>query len=319
MHANEVPIDAALVKRLISSQFPQWQQLMLTPIPYTGTDNAIFRLGEEFVIRLPRIHWAAQQPESENHWLPLLAPHLPLSIPKPLRLGAPQFGYPWNWSVHQWLPGENALTTPVNNPEEAALTLARFVTAMHRFDYTQGHAPPSGARGVPLQGRDAETREAMLSLTSLIDVETATSAWEDALAAPPWNGPPVCLHGDFAPGNLLVNQGRLSAVIDFGELAIGDPACDLMVAWNYLNPSTRKIFRDALDMDNAAWRRGRGWALSVALIALPYYLESNPAIVAASRRTISQVLSDFQQPANAVLDPTTSWTPPHIRGPADGS
>ncbi len=295
MHANEVPVHTGLVKRLIASQFPDWRQLKLRPIPYTGTDNAIFRLGEELVIRLPRIHWAAEQPESENQWLPLLAPHLPLSIPKPLRLGAPEFGYPWKWSVHQWLQGQNAFTTPVNNPTEAALSLAEFVSAMRRFDYTRvTAAPPRGARGIPLQERDSETRDAIRSLSGLIDVEAATSAWEDALAAPPWNGPPVCLHGDLAPGNLLVNQGLLSAVIDFGELAIGDPACDLMIAWNYLDPSTRKIFRDALDVDDATWRRGRGWALSVALIALPYYLESNPAIVSASRRTISQVLSDFQ-------------------------
>ena len=295
MHADEVPIDVELVKRLIASQFPQWQQLKLRTIPYTGTDNAIFRLGEEMVIRLPRIHWAAEQPESENQWLPLLAPHLPLSIPKPLRLGVPEFGYPWKWSVHQWLQGENALNMPVNNPNKAALSLGKFVYAMHRFDYTQiAAAPPSGARGVPLQERDSETRAAIRSLSDLIDMQAATSAWEDALAAAPWNGPLVCLHGDLAPGNLLVSKGRLSAVIDFGELAIGDPACDLMVAWNYLDPSTRRIFRDALDVDDATWRRGRGWALSVALIALPYYLESNPAIVSASRRTISQVLSDFQ-------------------------
>ena len=299
MHANEALIDAGLVKRLIASQFPTWEHLKLTPIPYTGTDNAIFRLGEEMVIRLPRIHWAAEQPESESQWLPLLAPHLPLSIPKPIRLGAPEFGYPWNWSVHQWLQGENALTMPVNNPVEAALSLAGFVSAMRRFDYTRVTAPPRGTRGIPLQERDAETRSAIHSLTGLIDVQTSTSAWEDALAAPPWNGRKVCLHGDLAPGNLLVSQGRLSAVIDFGELAIGDPACDLMVAWNYLDPSTRKIFRDALDLDDAAWRRGRGWALSVALIALPYYLESNPTIVAASRRTISQVLSDHLRVANS--------------------
>ena len=306
MHADEVPIDVELVKRLIASQFPDWRQMNLRPIPYTGTDNAIFRLGEEMVLRLPRIHWAAKQPETENQWLPLLAPHLPLSIPKPLRLGASEFGYPWKWSVHQWLQGQNALTVPVNSPKEAALTLARFVSAMHRFDNTQENALPDGARGVPLQERDSETRAVIPSLTGQIDVETATSAWEDALAAPPWNGPPVCLHGDLAPGNLLVSQGRLSAVIDFGELAIGDPACDLMIAWNYLDPSSRKVFRNALDVDDAAWRRGRGWALSVALIALPYYLESNPVIVSASRRTISQVLSDFQQAPDAASGPTTS-------------
>ena len=306
---------------MIASQFPDWRQLNLRPIPYTGTDNAIFRLGKEMVIRLPRIHWAAKQPETENQWLPLLAPHLPLSIPKPLRLGESEFGYPWKWSVHEWLQGENALSEPVNDPGEAALSIAEFASAMHHFDYTQvtAAAPPCGARGVPLQERDSETRAAILSLTSLIDVETATSAWEDALAAPPWNGPPVCLHGDLAPGNLLVSQGRLSAVIDFGELAIGDPACDLKVAWNYLDPSSRKVFRNALDVDEAAWRRGRGWALSVALIALPYYLETNPAIVSASRRTISQVLSDFQQASGAVSGPTTSSTPPRTRGQAAGS
>ena len=292
MHPNEVIADQALVRRLIADQFPDWQHLPITPIPYSGTDNAILRLGEDMVVRLPRIHWAVSQVHRDHAWLPVLAPQLPVRVPTPLRIGAPGLGYPWHWAIHEWLPGENAIDALVRDVEEAALDLAAIVAALRRVDPTARAPALSGGRGGPLADRDAEVRAAIASLEGEIDTAGVTAAWQDALAAPQWQGDPVCLHADISPGNLLVNDGRLTALIDFGMLTAGDPATDLMVAWNYLTADTRPIFRQALSVDDATWTRGRGCALSVALIALPYYLHTNPQIVATSRRTIREVLAD---------------------------
>ena len=294
MHPDEVLVDEALVRRLVAGQFPDWKDLPITPVPYSGTDNAIFRLGDDMVVRLPRIHWATAQVHKEHTWLPVLAPRLPLRVPTPVRLGAPGLGYPWHWAVHDWLDGENALNASVDDLEQAALDLAALVTTLRSVDPAAREPALSGGRGGPLADRDAEVRTAIASLEGHIDVEKTTAVWQASLDAPPWHGAPVCLHADITPGNLLVNNGRLSAVIDFGMLTAGDPATDLMVAWNYLTSETRPTFREALSDDDATWSRGRGWALSVALIALPYYLHTNPQIVATSRRTINQTVQDHE-------------------------
>ena len=292
IHPDEFLVDHALVSRLVADQFPQWQHLPIVPVPYSGTDNAIFRLGDDMVLRLPRIHWATAQVHKEHTWLPVLAPRLPLRVPAPLRKGAPGFGYPWHWAVHEWLEGESALSALVRDPAQAALDLSALVTALRRIDVAARSPVLSGGRGGPLADRHADVRAAIASLEGEIDIDRVTDAWKTSLDAPPLRGDPVCIHGDLSPGNLIVNEGRLTAVIDFGALTAGDPACDLMVAWNYLTGDSRQIFRAALSADAATWARGRGWALSVALIALPYYLHTNPQIVATSRRTIQATLQD---------------------------
>ena len=296
MHTGEVLVDEDLVRLLVDHQFPGWNHLPITPVQYSGTDNAIFRLGNDIVLRLPRIHWATAQVHKEHTWLPVLAPRLPLRVPAPLRKGAPGFGYPWHWAVHEWLEGESALSAPVRDSAQAALDLAALVTALRRIDVAARSPALSGGRGGPLADRHADVRAAIASLEGEIDIDRVTDAWQTSLDAPPWRGDPVCIHGDLSPGNLIVNEGRLTAVIDFGDLTAGDPACDLMVAWNYLTGDSRQIFRAALSADDAIWARGRGWALSVALIALPYYLHTNPQIVATSRRTIQAILQDHESP-----------------------
>lgn len=294
MHDGEVDIDVALVHRLLAAQFPQWANLPLAPVPSAGTDNALYRLGDVLVVRLPRIEQATGQVDKEQTFLPRLAPHLPLAIPVPLALGRPGEGYPWRWSVYQWLDGENATIERIADPVQAARDLAHFVAALQRIDPTG--APPPGVhnffRGVPLSMRDAETRAAIAELSGVLDTSAVTTAWNIALQAPEWHGPPVWLHGDLQPLNLLVSQGRLSAVIDFGGLGVGDPACDLMAAWNLLSADTRDVFRAALSVDDATWTRGRGWALSVGLIALPYYQNTNPVLAGIARRAIVEVLAD---------------------------
>ena len=293
MHADEVDVDVDLVRRLIAAEFPHWAALPVQRVPSAGTDNAIFRLGDELVARLPRTPSRTAPLDKEHRWLPRLDP-LPLAVPVPLAKGVPAEGYPWEWSVYRWLDGEEATVERITDLGGAAIALAEFVGALQRVDPTGG--PPPGAhnffRGVPLAARDAETRDAIAALHGHVDVEAATAAWEAALDAPPWSGRPVWIHGDLAAGNLLVAEGRLVAVIDFGCLGVGDPACDLMVAWTFLSAETRDAFRSALSVDDTTWARGRGWALSTALIAVPYYLSTNPVLVAAARRTIAEVLAD---------------------------
>jgi aminoglycoside phosphotransferase (APT) family kinase protein len=304
MHADEVDTDVALVHRLLGAQFPQWADLPIEPVRSAGTDNAIYRLGDDMAVRLPRIHWATGQVDKEHRWLPRLAPLLPLAIPVPLAKGRPAEGYPWHWSVHRWLEGENATVERIADPGQAATALARFVAALQRIDPAGG--PPAGPhnfyRGVPLALRDPHTRAALEALDGVLDTEAATAAWEAALQAPTWHGPPVWIHGDLQSGNLLAVQGRLSAVIDFGGLGVGDPACDLIVAWDLFSAETRDLFRAVLTVDDATWARGRGWALSVALIGLPYYLDTNPVFVRYARHVIDEVLDDHQHSAMKAPD-----------------
>jgi aminoglycoside phosphotransferase (APT) family kinase protein len=296
MHSDEVDTDVSLVGRLLAGQFPQWAGLPIEPVRSAGTDNALYRLGEDMVVRLPRIHWATRQVEKEQRWLPRLAPHLPLAIPVPLAMGVPAEGYPWHWSIYRWLAGETTTIERIADLRQAAMDLARFIAALQRIDPTGG--PPPGlhnsSRGEPLAMRDDQTRAAIASLHGILDAGALTAAWEAALAAPAWQGPPVWIHGDLQAGNLLAQQGQLSAIIDFGCLGVGDPACDLQVAWNFLSAETRDVFRASLPVDAATWARGRGWALSVGLIALPYYRSTNPVLAGISRRAIDEVLADHR-------------------------
>jgi len=299
MHVDEVPIDTPLVERLIGAQFPLWRGRRLVPVRSAGTDNAIYRLGDDMAVRLPRRPGASGQIEKEYRWLPTLAPMLPLDVPAPLALGKPAEGYPYHWSVCRWLPGETAVAGPIADLPQAASDLAGFISALQRIDATGGPAPGqhNSGRGEPLAMRDAEARDAIARLDGIVDTRAATVAWDLALEAPAWNGSPMWLHGDLLPSNLLVQQGRISAIIDFGCLGVGDPACDLMVAWTVLSSRTRAIFRAALAPDDATWIRASGWALSFGLIALPYYLKSNPVLAGIARRTIEEVLADHRRGA----------------------
>lgn len=293
MHVDEVDIDSALVRRLLATQFPQWADLPIEPVPSAGTNNALYRLGEDMAVRLPRIEGATEQMDKEHLWLPRLAPHLPIAIPVPLALGQPGEGYPWRWSVFRWLEGENAERQRIADEEQAARDMAQFITALQRVDAVgwPPPEPPKSSRGVPLSTRDVPTRAAIAQLSGVLDIDAVTAVWEAVLRVPEWHGAPVWTHGDLLPGNLLVHQGRISAIIDFEGVGVGDPACDLIVAWSLLSARTRDIFRTALPVDDATWARGRGWALSIGLIALPYYQSTNPVFAATARRMIDEALA----------------------------
>ncbi len=292
MHANEAATDEFLVGRLLATQFPQWADRSIARVESAGTDNALYRLGDDMVVRLPRIHWAVDQVDKEHQWLPRLAPFLPLAIPVPLAMGEPGEGYPWRWSVYQWLEGKNATIDCITNPCQAAISLAKFITALQRIDATDGPlAADFNVRGCPLAMRDLDTRKAIAALQGMIDTDAVTKAWETALQAPEWDRKPVWFHGDMLPGNLLFERGRLNAVIDFGGLCVGDPACDLMIAWGLFSGESRDVFRTTLAVDDATWARGRGHALSQALIFIPYYLNTNPVGVGNARHMIDNILT----------------------------
>jgi aminoglycoside phosphotransferase (APT) family kinase protein len=297
MHADEVDTNVSLVRRLLKAQFPDWGEHPIQPVPSTGTDNALYRLGDDMVVRLPRIYWAVEQVEKEQRWLPKLASHLPLAIPFPLAKGMPGEGYPWDWSIYSWLEGETSTLDYIADPCQMAKDLAQFIAALQKMDPADGPAPGThnSSRGVPLAIRDHQTREAITSLGGTIDAGAVTAAWDSVLQEPGWGGPPVWIHGDLQSGNFLYQDGKLSAIIDFGCLSVGDPACDLMVAWNFFSGHTREVFRSALEVDAATWARGRGWALSVGLIALPYYRTTNPELAGIAQYAIDEVLAEHNE------------------------
>jgi aminoglycoside phosphotransferase (APT) family kinase protein len=293
MHADEVGTDVALVRRLLAGQFPQWAELPVEPFDSPGTVHAIYRLGDHLSVRLPLVEWGSGDVEKEQRWLPRLAPLLPVAIPTVLGKGVPAEGFPWPWSVCRWLDGGNPdagrlAAADARTGAALAMDLAGFVGAFRRIELPGG---PPAYRGGPLAEQDTGTRAAIAELKGLIDTDAATAAWDAALRAPEWAGPPVWVHADLMPGNLLVADGRLTGVIDFATAGVGDPACDLIIAWNLLPPRAREEFRARLNPDDATWARGRGKALSMALIQLPYYLDTNPAIAANARHVISAVLA----------------------------
>ena len=289
-------IDAALVRRLVASQFPQWQRLAVRPVEQDGWDNRTYRLGDELTVRLPT--HASYEPAvvKEDRWLPVLAGQLPLPIPEPVAIGRPAHGYPFVWSVRRWLDGEPATSAQIDDLPAFAISVADFIVWLQRIDPTDG--PSAGDhsfhRGGPPAYYDEETRRALETLatrpeTGGIDVPGATAVWQAALEAR-WHGSPRWFHGDIAAGNLLVRAGRLAAVIDFGTSGIGDPACDLVIAWTLLHGASRRAFRSRVGQDPAMWARARGWALWKALITLVD--DAGGPVAEANRRIVADVVAE---------------------------
>ena len=280
MHIDEVEVDEALVRRLLASQLPHLASRPLTVVEPWGTDNAIWRLGDDLVVRLPRIHWATEQVDRDARWLPHLARHLPVAVPEPIAVGEPGHGYPYRWAVHRWLPGKAATLDRFDDPITFALDLVELVRTLQQLP-TDG-APAARNRARPLQAYDESTREAIQRASHLIDAEAAVAAWDEALAAPPHDGPAVWVHGDL-DGNCLVCDGRLSGLVDWGSVCAGDPAVDVQVVWSPLfTDESRRCFLTALDVDHATLARSRGAAINQACAALPYYLDTYPLIVERS-------------------------------------
>jgi aminoglycoside phosphotransferase (APT) family kinase protein len=292
---DEIDVDFPIVVRLIERQFPQWGGLPITAVPSAGTDNAIYRLGDDMAVRLPRRPATAANLAKEQLWLPKLAPMLPLAIPLPLAQGVAGEGFPFPWSVYRWLDGVNVVDEPDVNLPDAAVRLGRFVAALQRIEAAGGPPPPF--RGGPVSTLDDRVRGEIRHLggDATVDPDLATAAWKTAMAAPAWEGLPRWVHADLSPLNLLARRGRLTAVIDFGGLGVGDPAIDMLPAWLWLTPRTRDLFRAEAMADGATWARGRGWGLGLGLAAVHDYRVTNPVLANIGERAIAQVIADFQR------------------------
>lgn len=338
LHADEIVSDVALVRHLLTVRFPRWASLPIHRVVSSGSENAIYRLGDDLAVRLPRRPGATAQLSSDARWLSFLAPHLPLAIPEVVATSDPvpatsrHPGFAWPWGIYRWIEGEAVTLAGLADPVNDAAVLASFLRALQAIDPTGGTSPGphNSGRGMPLAGRDARTRSCIEEMHGMVDTDAVTASWEASLSVPAWSGSPRWVHGDIHQGNLLMARGGssessphfvspdhhpvppsgadargtstprmaehphpgagLSAVIDFGCLGVGDPAVDLMVAWMLFARPSRKVFRECLRTDEATWIRGRGWALSWALIYVPYYRLTNPAGVAVAMRTISEVL-----------------------------
>lgn len=286
-------LDVPLVRRLLAAQFPEWADLPIRPVEHDGWDNTTFRLGNDKSVRLPS--HAAYEPQvtKEHEWLPKLAPQLPLPIPVSLAMGTPSEDFPLHWSVRRWVEGEIALHSPVEDLTTFAEEVAAFLRALQGINASNGPAagPHSFWRGGPLSIYELEARRAIEALGDHIDVDACTDVMDAALATT-WDREPVWVHGDIAPDNLLVKDGHLSAVIDFGCSAIGDPACDLFMDWAFFSGESREAFRSGLGLDDATWARGRGWVMWKALIVLAREIDTSSDEEWLYRRLMDEVLAD---------------------------
>ena len=289
MHEDEIDIDSVLVKRLLAEQFPYLIERPITVVRSTGTVNAIYRLGQDLYARLPRRREWAESIDHEWTWLPKLAAHITLDIPKPLAKGKATDWYPCPWAIYQWIEGVQYQDNLISDERQAAYDLANFVSEL-RSAATLG-APRGGRR--PLIELDPVTRLAIESSRGVIDTEAVSAAWARSLESPPWSKEGIWIHGDLLKSNLLVRDGRLGAVLDFGGVGVGDPAADGVPAWSVFGQVGRETFRQALGVDDDIWSRARGYALHQALLIIPYYLKSNPEFVTMAKRTVDEVLAEL--------------------------
>lgn len=292
MHADEITIDDETVRRLLADQLPEWAALPVVRLPPAGTDNQLFRLGDDLLVRMPRVPGPAETVAFEHTWLPRLAGHLPLPIPAPLALGEPGHGYPWSWTVVPWIEGSTP-TSESFDPEEWAVSLASFVRACRAVPGMDGPVKTAG-RGAPLTALDAWVREwTPQADPALVSRDAVLAVWEDALAAPAYDGEPRWFHGDLHEGNLLVRDGRLTAVIDWGAAGRGDPAIELNAMWGYLPESVADLYRAEVGLDEAAYRRARGFALAPSISALTYYRDTAPWIAEGSLGTLNRLIASL--------------------------
>lgn len=290
--AAEVTIDAPLVRRLLDAQHPDLADQPLEVVA-NGWDNVLVRLGEDLVVRLPRRAQAVPLVTHEHRWLPELAPLLPLPIPVPVRTGAPGQDFPWPWTIAPWFAGETALASPPVDPFATAEALGAFLAALH--EPGPADAPANPYRGVPLRDRAEQFERNLIALGSNVDGARLRSLWNDLATAPEWDGPALWVHGDIHPGNLVVRDGVLAAVVDFGDLTAGDRVSDLVVAWMLFDSASRTVLRDAAGarrpLDDASWARAQAWALALG-VAIAANSADNPAYAGLAARTIDAVVAD---------------------------
>jgi aminoglycoside phosphotransferase (APT) family kinase protein len=294
MHEDQVDIDDDLVRRLLKNQFPQWADLPLEYFDSGGTVNAIYRLGPQMYVRLPLQENWVWHLKTEMKWLPRLQPHVPYPIPEALGYGEPDLGYPFPWGIYSWIDGEPWAIERLRDLDEGARDLAKFVKALWAIDTTDGKIP-RGVMAMRLRAQDQWVRSTAELARDMIDADALLAAWDDALELPDFAGPGRWTHSDICQnGNVLIKDGRMHAVIDWGSVHVGDTAKDVATAWSLLTGPSRQIFRAELGVDDETWLRARGWAMR-SVGALDYYRHTNPAMVAGGLHTINEVLTDLRR------------------------
>lgn len=288
MAEHRPQFDDALVRKLVDDQFPDWAGLPLDRVLPGGSDHAIYRLGPDLSVRVPRHSGAINDAAKVAYWLPLLAPLLPLQIPEPVAVGRPGLGYPWSWQVCRWLDGTVATAAEFADSVDVALQLADFLTALRAIDLEIPDEWRDRIIRGPISGRDTEARKAIAKVGADFDQAALLAVWEEAVAAEP--GPQSWVHGDFHSGNLLAKDRRISTVLDFGSFGFGDPAADLDIAYSLMSPSVRTRFREAAGLDDAAWARARGNAIAGGVIAHAAYADTRPDIRELTTRQVGQAL-----------------------------
>lgn len=292
MHPDEYDITPRLVRHLIARQFPAWAHMPLIPVEHQGSCNVMYKLGDDKVIRLPRNKTFSDTLEREFSYLQDITSHLPLTIPHPLEHGKPDKEYPFSWAIYHWIQGTTLSHASLIDYDQAARDIGIFVSTLRKTSRTKR---AQSQRDTTLQSRDERTRNAIPLLNDLFDSNLLMKLWDDALEVPPWTGEHTWIHGDLHPGNVLVNNGELNAVIDFAFAGIGDPAIDLMIAWNFLTPTTRKIFYEYAETDSTTWNRGRGWALTFGIMTYRYFRTINSTLATISKKMIHEVILDHMQ------------------------
>ena len=293
LHDDQVDVDEALAHRLLARRLPHLAGLGLRRVPSAGTDNIIFRLGDDLALRLPMHPGAVDGLRKELRWLPVLSPYLSLEVPAVVATGEPGDGYPFPWAVVRWLEGIDALSGRPDDLGELARTLGGFVRELQGVDGAPvAGGEPGFARGLPVAGRDESVRQSLGQCAGDVDVVAVRAIWDDALTAAPWRGPPVWLHADLLPGNLLLRDGRLAGVLDFGAMASGDPAYDVTPAWHVLDAPSRRVFREVVGVDDATWCRARGLVVAFGVGALAYYRDTNPGMVRTAMRGLTEAVGD---------------------------
>lgn len=291
---TRISTDDDLARRLVAAQFPDWAHLPVRGVANQGWDNQTYHLGDAMLVRLPSAKEYALAVEKEHRWLPALAEQLPLPIPVPLAQGVPGEGYPHPWSVYSWLEGETVAADTVSDLNLFATDLAGFLAAVRAVDPTDG--PPPGVhnwfRGGPLTTYAPMASDNLDILAGDPQADLLREVWQSAVNTP-WDGQAIWFHGDIAHGNLLVQDGKLSAVIDFGTCGVGDPACDLAIAWTLLSDESRRIFREILGIDDDTWARGRGWALWKALSGYAGAIEDDEPLPEDDSRTLAEIRTDY--------------------------
>ncbi|MEN8239389.1 MAG: aminoglycoside phosphotransferase family protein [Actinomycetota bacterium] len=291
LHDNEFRIDPVLVRQLLSEQMPEWADLPITRLETSGTVNVAYRLGDDMLVRLPRTASFSRGPQRESRWLPVFAPRVPLEVPSYLALGRPTELYPSHWSVLRWIEGTTAGSSTLHDLDEAASALAEFVVALRRVA-TDGAPEDGNYRAFGLARADRDLRDWADRLPDDIDASAVLDVWESCLSVGEWNGSPTWLHSDLKGDNLIAHNGSLVAVIDWEGCTVGDPSADYLAAWWLFDGDSREVFRTATNAEHADWQRAKGWALHMAVVAIPYYSDTNPAFATQARSALAEILTD---------------------------